>query len=470
MRQPLRAELDLALPAVYRALALDPDPEVAGRVGGVATDSRDVQAGDLFVALSGEHHDGHDFLDAALTAGAGALLLKRVPRKDPGVPVFAVPDTLEALGKLAKWWRRRCGLRLVAVTGSNGKTTTKEMLAAVLAHAAGGRDRILVTPGNFNNYVGLPLTLLGASSDMTLGVVELGMNAPGEIDYLTRLAAPDVGLVTNASEAHLGAFESVDGVAQAKAELWGRLLDNAAAVVPADDARLGALADERFAGLKLRFGVAADADVRVVDATAEGDSGLRVTLSAASATIEATLPVLGLHNGLNAAAATAACLALGLGIDVVSEGLAQTRSLPHRAHLVRVGDLSVLDDCYNANPASVRAGVQTLASLPGDGRLGVVLGDMLELGTGAAGLHRRLGAELVEQGVSVVIGVGPLAAVLCAGARDAGAEHVAHVETAAQAANAAQTHLGAGDRLLVKGSRSMGLEAVVAQLQQQEGG
>ncbi len=465
MRQPLRASLDLALGAVYRALALHPDPAVQGRVGGVATDSRDVQPGDLFVALPGERCDGHDFLDAALTAGAGGLLVTRVPAKNPGVPVFAVPDTLEALGKLAQWWRRRCGLRLVAVTGSNGKTTTKEMIAAVLAHEAGGTDRVLVTPGNFNNFVGLPLTLLGASVEMTMGVVELGMNAPGEIDYLTRLAEPEVGLVTNAAEAHLERFDGVDGVAQAKAELWGRLLDNACAVVPADDPRLGALAAERFSGLTLRFGTAADADVRVIRATPVADRGLRVTLAATNTPLEVWLPLLGRHNAQNAAAATAACLALGLGVDAIGEGLAKTAALPHRARLVSAGDLTVLDDCYNANPASVRAGAQTLADLPGSGRLGAVVGDMLELGHGAAALHRRLGAELVDLGFSVVVGIGPLAADLCDGAREAGAHQVEHVATAVEAARAAQAHLGAGDRLLVKGSRSMGLEAVVAHLQ-----
>jgi UDP-N-acetylmuramoyl-tripeptide--D-alanyl-D-alanine ligase len=470
MRQPLRATLDLALGAVYRALALHPDPAVDGRVGGVATDSRDVQPGDLFVALTGERCDGHDFLDAALAAGAGALLVTRVPLKNPGVPVFAVPDTLEALGKLAQWWRRRCGLRLVAVTGSNGKTTTKEMIAAVLAHEAGGRDRVLVTPGNFNNYVGLPLTLLGASAEMTLGVVELGMNAPGEIDYLARLAEPEVGLVTNAAEAHLARFDGVDGVARAKAELWGRLLDTACAVVPADDSRLGALAAERFSGLTLRFGTASDADVRVVRVDPVDDHGLRVTLAATNTPLEVTLPLLGRHNAQNAAAATAACLALGLGVDTIGEGLAQTAKLPHRARLLSAGDLTVLDDCYNANPASVRAGAQTLADLPGSGRLGVVVGDMLELGDEGPALHRRLGGELVELGYSVVVGIGPLAAALCDGARKAGALQVEHVSTVAEAAQAARAHLGAGDRLLVKGSRGMGLEAVVAHLQGEASG
>jgi len=470
MRQPLRATLDLALGAVYRALALHPDPAVEGRVGGVATDSRDVQPGDLFVALSGDRCDGHDFLDAALTAGAGALLVTRVPVKNPGVPVFVVPDTLEALGKLAQWWRRRCGLRLVAVTGSNGKTTTKEMIAAVLAHDAGGRDRVLVTPGNFNNFVGLPLTLLGANADMTLGVVELGMNAPGEIDYLTRLAEPEVGLVTNAAAAHLERFDGVDGVARAKAELWARLRDDACAVVPADDPRLDALAVERFSGLTLRFGASADADVRVVRVTSEADRGVRVNLAATNTPLEVMLPLLGRHNAQNAAAATAACLALGLGVDTIGEGLAHTAALPHRARLVRAGDLTILDDCYNANPASVRAGAQTLADLPGSGRLGVVVGDMLELGDEGPALHRRLGGELVELGVSVVVGIGPLAGAICDGAREAGAHQVEHVATAVEAAQAAQTYLVAGDRLLVKGSRGMGLEAVVEHLQHEASG
>ncbi|MFH2010548.1 MAG: UDP-N-acetylmuramoyl-tripeptide--D-alanyl-D-alanine ligase [bacterium] len=464
MRQPLRATLSVSLQELQQALGLAADPGPPLALTGVATDSRDVEPGDLFVALVGERHDGHGFLEAALSAGAAAVLVQQTCEA-PAAPVLRVEDTLDALGRLGRYWRRRCGPRLVAVTGSNGKTTTKEMVAAVLAVHAGSREDVLVTPGNFNNYIGLPLTLLGASPRQAVGVVELGMNAPGEIAHLTALAEPEVGVVTNAAEAHLMRFGSVDGVARAKAELWGGLSRDACAVVPADDARLVKLARERAAGPRSTFGWSEEAEIRVLRAEPTAGRALSLSLRTPRGNLDVTLPLLGRHNGLNAAAATAACLALGVELAAVREGLGATLPLPHRARLLQLGGVTVLDDCYNANPPSVRAGAATLLELPGNGRAGAVIGDMLELGDDALPLHEALGRELARLGVEVVVGLGPLTAALCAGAREGGAPEVVHVASAQEAAQEVRRRFGAGDRVLVKGSRGMELESVIAHWQ-----
>ncbi len=465
MRAPLRAACPMELHDVARALELAPVGLPEATITGVATDSRDVQPGDLFVARVGEQADGHRYLDAALGAGAAALLVERLPEQAPAVPVLQVSDTTVALGQLARFHRRRLGLPLVAVTGSNGKTTTKEMIAAILAAEAGGRERVLVTPGNFNNHVGLPLTLLAGEAHHRLGVVELGMNAPGEIDILTGLAEPEVGVVTNASEAHLARFGTVDRVARAKAELWARLADTACAVVPLDDPRLPALAAS-FSGRQVTFGETAGADVRILRVTPRAEAGLTVELRLAGTPLSVTVPVPGRHNAWNAAAATAAAHALGLAPTVIAQGLPQTRLPGHRAVRLELGGVLVLDDSYNANPASVRAALGTLADLPGEGRLGAVLGDLRELGEAGEDLHRALGVELGQRRLSVVVGVGTLAAALCDGARAAGVPEVVHVADAEAAVAVARSRFHAGDRVLVKGSRAVGLERMLHAWQQ----
>jgi UDP-N-acetylmuramoyl-tripeptide--D-alanyl-D-alanine ligase len=465
MRVPLRAACELPLAEVALALGRDPAKLPPGRVSGVATDSRDVQPGDLFVARVGLQSDGHRYLEAARAAGAVAALVERLPAAAPSWPLLRVADTTAALGRLAHHHRRRLGLPLVAITGSNGKTTTKQMLAAILAVSAGGAERVLVSPGNFNNHVGVPLTLLAGRPDHRLGVVELGMNAPGEIDALAALVAPQVGLVTNASEAHLAGLGSVDGVARAKAELWGRLEPQGCAVVPLDDPRLPALA-RAFPGRRLGFGRSPAADVRVVSEAPSAQGGLRLGLEVAGAALALSLPLLGRHNALNAAAAAAAAHALGVAPEVIGQGLPATVLPAHRAQLRELGGVAVLDDCYNANPVSVRAALDTLGELPGAGRLAAVLGDLHELGDEAEALHHALGRELGPRGVSVVIGVGALAAALCAGAREAGVPEVAHVSDAQAAWEQARARLRPGDRVLVKGSRRVGLEALLQRWQE----
>lgn len=462
MREPLRATCSLTLGDVAQAVGCNVPASLSFlALGGVATDSRDLVSGDLFVARRGTQADGHQFLDAAVAAGARALLVENAPAVAPAVPVLRVPDTTAALGALARAWRRRLGLPLVAVTGSNGKTTTKEMLAAIFAVHVGARDRVLVTPGNWNNHVGLPLTLLGGSGSQRLGVVELGMNAPGEIATLTSIAEPQVGVITNAAEAHLERFGGmVDEVASAKAELWARLDAQGVAVINLDDPRLPALA-AAHPGPRLTFGQAEGADVRIESVEPLGPRGQRIRLRLLGVPLDVEVPLLGRHHAWNAAAAAAAAHALGVRPATVREGLAQTLLPAHRAALTAVGDVVVLDDCYNANPASVRAAAASLKDLAGTGRLGALLGELRELGPGAAALHHALGRHLAREGFSVLIGLGPLCEALCEGAREGGLRDVVHTHSGIEAAAAAAARFLPGDRVLVKGSRAMGMEAVI---------
>jgi UDP-N-acetylmuramoyl-tripeptide--D-alanyl-D-alanine ligase len=472
MRQPLRAACELTLGEVARALDLDPGGVPEGPLTGVSTDSRDVVSGDLFVARVGETSDGHRYLEAAQAAGAAAALVQRRTSTGARLPLLQVPDTTAALGQLARYHRRRLGLPLVAVTGSNGKTTTKQMLAAILAAAAGGEERVLASPGNFNNHVGVPLTLLGGRATHRWGVVELGMNAPGEIDALAALVEPQVGLVINASEAHLEGLGSVDAVARAKAELWGRLNSGACAVVPLDDPRLPALA-EAFSGRRVGFGRGVEADVRLLTEAGTPEGGLHLVIEVAGTLLELTLPLIGRHNALNATAAAAAAHALGVNPDAIRQGLPHARLPPHRAQLTTLYGVTVLDDSYNANPVSVRAALDTLEELPGEGRLGAVLGDLHELGEAAETLHHALGRELADRGVALVIGVGTLAGALCDGARAAGVAEVVHAADVEAGWELLRQRVRAGDRVLVKGSRRAGLDRLVRRWREtagQEGG
>lgn len=459
MRQPLRASVAFELAQVAAHTGATIAASSAPSVTGVATDSRDVRPGDLFVARTGLTADGHRFAEAAVTAGAVAILAER-PLPDLSVPVLLVEDATQALGQLANANRRRLRLRLVAVTGSNGKTTTKEMLASILAEHAGGAERVLATRGNFNNHVGLPLTLLAAQPTQTLGVVELGMSGPGEIDTLARLAEPDVGVVTNAARAHLEGLGSVEAVARAKAELWGRLAPGGCAVVPADDPLLLPFG-ERFDGEKIRFGQSPASQVRILAATSSPRGGLDVTLRLPGGSLDAHLPLLGRHNALNAAAAAAAALSLEVPIHAIGAGLERVRLPGHRARLLHVRGAQVLDDCYNANPDSLLAALDTLGDLPGPGRRCAVLGDLLELGEATERLHRALGREVARRSIAALIGVGEAAAALCQEARDAGVETVHHVSTATEAIEPFLAMVHDGDRWLIKGSRGVGLDRLV---------
>ncbi|MDH3714226.1 MAG: UDP-N-acetylmuramoyl-tripeptide--D-alanyl-D-alanine ligase [Gammaproteobacteria bacterium] len=420
---------------------------VDARFAGVSTDSRQTRDGELFFALDGPNFDGHTYVRAALTAGAPAAV---VDRELAVRPLLLTDDTRMALGKLAVRWRTRCAPRVVAVTGSNGKTTVKEMLASILA-AAGPT---LATSGNLNNDVGLPLTLLQLAPSHRYAVTELGANHRGEIAYLTQLAKPDVAVITNATAAHLEGFGSVTGVAQAKGEIFLGLAAAGTAVINADDRHISLWRSLAASFKVLTFGVTADADVHAELA----DGHLHLTFDEATASVPTTL--VGQHNARNAAAACAAALAFDLPLAKIAERLAQVRPVSGRLQFkTGAGGAVIIDDTYNANPASLQVALQVLAEQPQPHKY-VLLGDMAELGEQGPQLHEQAGAAVREQGVQLFYAVGELARHAALGF---GAGSVCFDEPSA-AAQALRGRLTPEVCVLVKGSRAMRMERALALL------
>ena len=421
----------------------------------VVTDSRALARGDCFVALVGPRFDGHEFVPQAAAAGAAMAVVAR--ECDAPLPQVRVPDTLEALQRFAAAWRRGFDLPVVGITGSNGKTTLRAMCEAVLAPLG----PLLATEGNRNNHIGLPLTLCRLDATHRAAVIEMGANHAGEIAMLAGLAAPRIGIVTNAGDAHLEGFGSREGVARAKGELFAALPADGTAIINADDAYaaywLGVAGDRRV----LRFGLAADAEVRAegVEAVDEG-AGSRFTLCLPGGDRAAvTLPLPGAHNVRNALAAAAAGHALGLDAARIAAGLAATHTPDGRlASRSAVGGARIIDDSYNANPDSLRAGIALLAGMHGTRVL--ALGEMGELGDAAAARHAEAGRAAREAGIDRLLAVGPMAGLAAEAFGDGGATFD---EPAALAA-ALRGELARDWVVLVKGSRSAGMERVVAAL------
>ena len=420
-------------------------------VDGVSTDTRAIAQGTLFVALAGERFDAHDFLEQAVAAGAAALLVADATRVPAGVPAVVVDDTRLALGRLAAAWRARFTLPVIAVTGSNGKTTTKEMIAAILKAAYGAA--VLSTRGNLNNDIGLPLTLLGLSPAHQAAVIEMGMNHPGEIAYLAPLGAPTVALVTNAQRAHLEGMGDLDEVAREKGSIFSGLPADGVAVINADDAYADAWRG-MAAGRPVRtFAIDHAADVR---ATVR-QHGLEMALDLQAPEGEAAivLRVPGRHNARNAVAAAAACLAAGVPLTAVVAGLEGFAGVKGRLQR-RVGKsgAEILDDTYNANPDSVRAGIDVLATTIG--RKILVLGDMGEIGEASGQYHDEIGGYAKSQWVDLLFALGEAtkAAVRNFGE---GARHFCHVDKLIAALD---KEAGPETTVLVKGSRFMKMERV----------
>jgi UDP-N-acetylmuramoyl-tripeptide--D-alanyl-D-alanine ligase len=416
----------------------------------VATDTRSIQPGDLFVALKGERFDGHSYAQQALDQGAAAVLVSS-DSACVASPAIVVADTRLALGQLAAWWRDRMPARIVGVTGSNGKTTVKEMLAAILA-AASSNDAVLATVGNLNNDIGMPLTLLNLRPQHRFGVIEMGMNHAGEIDYLTRLARPDVALVNNAGAAHVGLLGSVEAVARAKGEIFAGLGEHGVAIINADDAHAalwrGLAADKTV----LDFGLTQPAAVQGRYHAASN----AVDVMTATVCFTPHLQVAGEHNARNALAATAAALALGVNSDAIVRGLAAFRGVAGRMQTKpALHGATLIDDSYNANPDSVRAALAVLAAVAGVKIL--VLGDMGELGDSAEAMHAEIGTAARSAGVNYLFALGDLsrAAVSAFGV---GAMHFERIE---ELLAEVENRLAADVTVLVKGSRFMQMERVV---------
>ena len=416
-------------------------------VTGVVIDTRQLSAGALFVALRGARLDGHAFVDQAQGRAAGVLVSRPVPT---ALPQIQVADTLSALSQLARTWRARLAPRVLGLTGSNGKTTVKAMAAAILKECGA----VLATSGNLNNHIGVPLTLLGLRAHHTFAVIEMGANHAGEIAALTRLVQPDVALITNAGPAHLEGFGSVAGVARAKAELFEGLTPSGIVVINADDA-FGAFWRKVAGGrAQLTFGLSQGVDVQ---GRLRPDG--RLELATPLGRTEVMLPLEGQHNRLNALAAAAAAIALGADLEAIRTGLHQVQPVAGRLVTQVMGDIRILDDTYNANPASLAAALERLMSYPGEPWL--VLGDMAELGQEAWALHAAAGRRAHQAGVKRLYTLGPLSREATSAFGAGGFSFMAIEDLLAQLI----LELGPKVNVLVKGSRAMRMERVVNALQ-----
>lgn len=423
---------------------------------GANFDSRNLQAGELFVAVTGARN-GHDFIPNALEKGAAAVLVSEPVRED--MPAIYVSDTVAALQDIARGYRESLSLRVVGVTGSVGKTTTKEMIAAVL----GTTYRTQKTPENFNNGLGLPVTVLSLDRDDEAAVLEMGMNHFGEIALLTHIAQPDIAVITNIGTMHMENLGSREGILQAKLEILEGLRPGGLAVFNGDNDLLSSVAERHHA---VTFGLGEKNNVRAEHITTENDT-THFTANAFGTSMEITLPTVGEHNVLNALAAIAVGLKCGVAPERIESGLADFRNTGMRQHIYDFRGVKIIEDCYNAGPESMEAAFGVLGSYPG--RKLAALGGMLELGPLAPQAHYRVGT-LAAQTADVLFAYGANSEQTVRGALDAGMKNAKYFESHEELARALKAELRAGDNLLVKGSRGMKMERVLRLLDMNDGG
>ena len=428
----------------------------------VTTDSRTINARDLFVALRGERFDAHDFVAGALDAGAAGAMVDASRPELADRPCIAVGDAKLALGQLARAWRSRFTLPLIGVAGSNGKTTVTQMIASILKVSAGAHA--FHTEGNFNNEIGLPLTVLRLTDRHRVGVVESGMNHRGEIAYLSGIARPTIGLVTNAQREHQEFMTTVLDAAIENASLFDFLPHDGIAIVNADDAYHATFVERAGGRRVLSFGMDNPADVRVSIA-ADAAFGSHLDITTPDGSIDVALAIAGRHNALNAAAATAAALAAGVPLDAIAEGLRRFR--PVKGRLVKSvlpSGAVLLDDTYNANPDSVRAAIDVLARI--DGRRVLVLGPMAEVGDQGPAFHREVGEYARDKAIDALhaIGDATVPAIDGFGASGASGAIASHHDDIDALITATREQARPGTTVLVKGSRSARMERVVQAL------
>ena len=434
---------------------------------GITTDSRHVNSGNLFIALRGEKFDGHDFIKMAVEQGAAGLLVQgeekfKIPELGKSLTVIRVADTLQALGDLAQNYRKRFPIPVIGLTGSSGKTTTKGMMAAII----GRKKAILTTEGNLNNLIGLPQTIFRLTKDHELAVLEMGTNTRGEIKMLTQIAAPDIGLITNISPAHLAGFGSVDIVAEEKGKLFLNMSPAGTAIVNIDDEAVRVVA-ERWTGKRITFGMSPDADVTAKDIEKNGVRGVRFNLVIGDKVNKVEMKIVGIHHVYNALAAAATAWAAGLDCKTIAEGLASFQPVSGRMQIIKMQNCAfVLDDSYNANPASVREALMTLKDLKNHHGGYVFLGDMLELGASADEMHRKIGILMATIGVTAAFLKGDFSAVTAAGAVEGGMlpQNILFLSQDEDGMEFLKKNLKKGDWILVKGSRRMKMEKYVEQI------
>ncbi len=439
--------------------------DAARTLTGISTDSRSLRAGECFVALRGETHDGHRFLADVVDRQAGAIVVDGLGHEAGGLPegetaVIEVSDTLEALGAIAAFHRRRHSLPVVGITGSNGKTSSKEMVASILAQ----NHNVLKNQGNFNNLVGVPLTLLSLTPQHDVAVVEMGINVPGEMARLAEMAAPTAGLITNIHPAHLEGLRSLEDIVHEKGLLWKALPPDGLAAVNLDDERLVHFA-RQIPCRKITFSLNhPSAEVRLQGDVSMDEGASRFQLVIQGRVAQVSLPVLGLHQVRNALAAAAVCAGLGEPLEVIAAGLHSHQPVRQRMQTHRLpGGGLLVDDSYNANPASMLAALETLAAGRGSHPALAILGEMRELGETGPLLHNKIGREVMRLGIQRLITLGRLGRCIAEGAVEAGMDpsHCFHAESHEQIVEFLRTSGLEGHWVLVKGSRGMRMERVV---------
>jgi UDP-N-acetylmuramoyl-tripeptide--D-alanyl-D-alanine ligase len=432
---------------------------------GISTDSRTVAEGELFVALKGPRFDGHHYAVEALRKKAGGVLIEEGKIGDirwngyRSRAVIAVEDTLSALGDIAQGWRRKYNTPIVALTGSNGKTTTKEMIAACLETTF----PILKTKGNFNNLIGVPLTLLTLTEKERVVVLEMGMNVPGEIGRLAQIAEPDVGLITNIQTVHLEGMGSLERLKEEKGELFRRMRRDGTILVNQDDPRVVDLARD-YPGQKITFGIEHPADVMAKEIRLNGGEGTSFTLILEGEAIEIHLRLLGRHFIPNALSAMAVACLFGVEVDQAKEALENFQPFPMRMEVVPLkGGETLINDAYNANPYSMELALETLAEAKGEGRAIAVLGDMLELGSLTKEAHEQIGKKVSELSIDFLLALGEKAPIVVGSAIRHGlpVERARILESHSEVISLLRQMIQNGDWILVKGSRRMAMEKIV---------
>jgi UDP-N-acetylmuramoyl-tripeptide--D-alanyl-D-alanine ligase len=431
-------------------------------ITGVSTDTRSIKRGEIFFALKGENTDGHLYVPAALDAGAAGVVvsdLSMVPKDSSGF-VIKTEDTLWALGELAAYYRGKFSVQVVGVTGSVGKTTTKEMLASILSR----KYRVLKSEANFNNEIGVPLTIFGLDSGHEKAVIEMAMRGLEEIRRLAKISKPSVGIVTNVGLSHIERLGSQSAIAQAKSELLEELPPDGLAVINAEDGYFSVLKHHCNCRV-ITFGTCKWADVIGARVKSGSDGKYSfVLLVEGMGAVEIKLPVLGYHNVYNALAAAAAAVGMGIDLITIRDGLENFEQPEMRMELVTSNKgFAILNDCYNASPASVLSALKTLSAIGEYRRKVVVLGDMLELGDYAPKAHRDIGCLLAKNGVEMLVTVGPLARMIAEGAKESGFPETAIMSftDSSEAAHALVGQFSEGDIVLIKGSRGMRMDEIV---------
>ena len=427
--------------------------------GSVITDSRKLKSGCLFIALKGERFNGEDFAIEAINKDAAGVIVSNDcdPKNIPGSGVvLAVDNTLDAYQKLAGVWRSKFDIPIVAITGSNGKTTTKDLTAAVLSSLGS----VLKTASNFNNEIGVPQTLFELNENHRAAVVEIGMRGLNQIRPLAALVRPTIGIVTNVGETHIELLGSIENIARAKAELVESIEPGGAVILNADDENVLAMSARVKPGVKvMTFGLKRDADIKGNNLVTRRAS-TTFTVDYNGKTYDAEIPIIGRHNVSNALAAIGAAMSLGLNRQEIRAGLMTLATTKMRFEIIDRNGLQLINDAYNASPASMRVAINTTAEIA-EGRKIAVLGDMLELGDFAEDIHRSIGSDLAEHGFSVAVTFGRLGRLIAEGARDAGIENIFMANTHEEAANYLRSILAAGDTILFKGSRAMRMEKII---------